>query len=224
MALVPLVPISVFVAAEWARQNGIGVLNWLNSPWIFAAVATLVIQSLTAYATHVLYHRSSWLWRFHRVHHFDTAVDVSTGLRHHPLELVLTLLIDSAVAVAFGLLPLALMMYGIAEAIFALFSHANIRLPGEMDRTLRAILVTPRIHAVHHSAHQPETDSNYGTVLTIWDRLFGTYSDLRADSPEAITFGLMELQDHRAADLWWQLKSPAIDSRADDIRYGVSEK
>ena len=136
--------VSVFLAAEWARQNGIGVLNWLNSPWFFAAVATIVIQSLAAYATHVFYHSSSWLWRFHRVHHFDTAVDVSTGLRHHPLELFLTLLIDSAVAVAFGLLPFALMMYGIAEAMFALFSHANIRLPGEMDRTLRVILVTPR--------------------------------------------------------------------------------
>jgi sterol desaturase/sphingolipid hydroxylase (fatty acid hydroxylase superfamily) len=108
--------------------------------------------------------------------------------------------------------------------MFALFSHANIKLPGKFDRTLRVILVTPRIHAVHHSDHQPETDSNYGTVLTIWDRLFGTYSDLRADHPDAIQFGLAGLQDDRAADLWWQLKSPVIDYPSGDISYRVSEK
>ena len=224
MAVVPLAPISAFLAAEWANRNNIGVLNWLEAWWLFAAIATIAIQSFAAYATHRFFHSSSWLWRVHRVHHFDTAVDVSTGLRHHPLELVLTLLIDSLVAIIFGLLPLALMIYGIIELLFALFSHANIKLPGKMDQTLRVFFVTPRIHAIHHSAYQPETDSNYGTVLTIWDRLFGTYSDLRADCPELIQFGLMELQDGRADDLWWQLKSPAIDPNSGGMRYTVSRK
>jgi sterol desaturase/sphingolipid hydroxylase (fatty acid hydroxylase superfamily) len=149
---------------------------------------------------------------------------VSTGLRHHPLEIVLTLLIDSLVAIIFGLLPLALMIYSITELMFALVSHANIRLPTKIDQTLRVFLVTPRIHAIHHSAYRPETDSNYGTVLTIWDRLFGTYSDCRADRPELIQFGLMELQDNRADDLWWQLKSPAIDPCAGSISLPVSQK
>ena len=224
MSLVPLAPISGFLAAGWAQRNGIGVLNWLEVWWLFAAIATMVVQSLTAYATHRLFHSSPWLWRVHRVHHFDTAIDVSTGLRHHPLELLLTLLIDSLVAVIFGLLPVALMIYSITELMFALFSHANIKLPTKVDQTLRVLLVTPRIHAIHHSAYQPETDSNYGTVLTIWDRLFGTYSDFRADRPELIQFGLMELQDDRADDLWWQLKSPAIGSGADSIRRPVSQK
>ena len=215
MALVPLTPISGFLAAEWARRNGIGVLNWLDHPWWFlGAIATIAIQSFAAYATHFFFHKSSWLWRVHRVHHFDTVVDVSTGLRHHPLELMLALLIDSFVAIVVGLLPLALMIYGTTEAMFALFSHANIKLPAKIDRMLRVIFVTPRIHAVHHSAHQPETDSNYGTVFIIWDRLFGTYCDLRADCPEAIQFGLMELQDNRASDLWWQLKSPALETHS----------
>ena len=224
MTLVPLAPISGFVAAEWAKRNGVGVLNWLEAWWPFAAIATVAIQSFAAYLTHRLFHSYPWLWRVHRVHHFDTAVDVSTGLRHHPLELVLTLLIDSLVAILFGLLPLALMSYGITELMFALFSHADVKLPGKIDRTLRVFFVTPRIHAIHHSAYQPETDSNYGTVLTIWDRLFGTYSDFRANCPELIQFGLLELQDDRADDLWWQLKSPAIDSRSDDIRHTVSQK
>ena len=224
MSLVPLAPISGFLAAGWAKRNGIGVLNWLEVWWLFAAIATMAIQSFAAYATHRLFHSSPWLWRVHRVHHFDTAIDVSTGLRHHPLEMVLTLLIDSLVAIIFGLLPLALMFYGIIELMFALFSHANIKLPGKIDQTLRVFFVTPRIHAIHHSAYQPETDSNYGTVLTIWDRLFGTYSDFRADCPELIQFGLLELQDDRADDLWWQLKSPVLDSGSGGIRHTVSQK
>jgi sterol desaturase/sphingolipid hydroxylase (fatty acid hydroxylase superfamily) len=133
-------------------------------------------------------------------------------------------LIDSLVAIIFGLLPLALMTYGITEMVFASFSHADIKLPGKMDETLRIFLVTPRIHGIHHSAFQPETDSNYGTVLTIWDRLFGTYSDLRANCPEVIQFGLSDVQDDRADDLWWQLKSPAIDPNSRDMRYTVSRK
>ena len=225
MTLVPLAPISGLIAAEWARRNGIGVLNWLNkSWWFFAAIATIAIQSFVAYATHLLFHKSSWLWRIHRVHHFDTVLDVSTGLRHHPIELVLMLLITSLVAIAFGLMPLALIIYGTADAMFALFSHANIKLPNKLDHALRVVLVTPRIHAVHHSAYQPETDSNYGTVFTIWDKLFGTYSDARADCPEVIQFGQTELQDTRAADLWWQLKSPTVDLSSGDARYRISQK
>jgi sterol desaturase/sphingolipid hydroxylase (fatty acid hydroxylase superfamily) len=210
VALIPLAPVSALWAAEWARHNRIGLLNLLDGSWWFLAViATIAILSFADYAMHILFHKTPWLWRLHRVHHFDTAVDISTGLRHHPLELLPALLIGVPVAIVFGLLPWALIAYGTADAMFALFSHANIKLPTSLDRALRLVLVTPRIHAVHHSAHKPETDSNYGNVFTVWDRLFGTYCDLRADCPEKMQFGLAELQDHRAADLWWQLKSPA---------------
>jgi len=209
MALIPLAPVSALWASQWAQRNGIGLLNLLNSSWwLVAVIATISIQSAVAYATHVFFHKAPWLWRVHRVHHFDTVVDVSTGLRHHPLEMLLALMIDVPLAVVFGLLPWALISYGTADAMFALYSHANIRFPTSLDRMLRLVLVTPRIHAVHHSAHKPETDSNYGTVFTIWDRIFGTYCDLRADCPEKMQFGLAELQDQRASNLWWQLKSP----------------
>jgi sterol desaturase/sphingolipid hydroxylase (fatty acid hydroxylase superfamily) len=209
MALIPLVPISALWASVWAQHNGIGLLNLLGSSWwLLAAIITIAIQSFVSYATHLLFHKTPWLWRLHRVHHFDNVVDVSTGLRNHPVELLPSLLINVSVAVAFGLLPWALIAYGTADVLFALYTHANIRLPTSLDRRLRLVLVTPRIHAVHHSAHKPETDSNYGGVFTIWDRLFGTYCDLRADCPETIQFGLAELQDDRTSDLWWQLKSP----------------
>jgi len=211
MALLPLAPVSALWAAQWAQRHGIGALNFLDASWwLTAAVATILIQSLASYAIHVVMHKAPWLWRVHRVHHFDTAVDFSTGLRHHPLEFVLMLLVDVVVAIAFGLLPWALVAYGTADAMFALFSHANIKYPTRPDRALRLILVTPRVHALHHSSHRPETDSNYGNVFTIWDRLFGTYGEQHADRPEALQFGSHELRDNRAADLWWQLKSPVL--------------
>src|SRR6476661_1562934 len=205
MALAPLAPISGFLAALWAQRNGVGVLNILDASWWpLALIATIAIQSLSGYLTHVLFHKSPWLWRIHRVHHFDTVLDVSTGLRHHPIELLLTLLIDSLVAIVFGLMPLALVIYGTTDAIFAVFSHANVRFTGKADRLLRFFFVTPPIHAVHHSVNRSETDSNYGNVLTIWDRLFKTYCEKPADTPDTIKFGLSELQDNRASDLWWQ--------------------
>jgi len=212
MALVPLAPISALFAAEWARRNGVGALNVFEFYWPIDLIATIAIQSFSGYLMHVLFHKSLWLWRIHRVHHFDTVLDVSTGLRHHPIEFLLTLVIDTSVAIIFGLMPLALVIYGTADAIFALFSHANVSFPRKADHLLRSLFVTPPIHAVHHSVDPSETDSNYGTVLTIWDRLFRTYCDTPANEPEAIQFGLTELQDSRANDLWWQLKSPSIDS------------
>jgi sterol desaturase/sphingolipid hydroxylase (fatty acid hydroxylase superfamily) len=183
---------------------GVGAAQW-HRPVEFAG--WFLVASGCDY--HHCHSETPWLWRVHRVHHFDNVVDVSTGLRNHPVELLPVVLINASVAIMFGLLPWALITYGTAEALFALYSHANIRFPTSLDRTLRLVLVTPRIHAVHHSAHKPETDSNYGGVFTIWDRLFGTYCDLRADCPEKMQFGLAELRDQRVSDLWWQLKSPA---------------
>jgi sterol desaturase/sphingolipid hydroxylase (fatty acid hydroxylase superfamily) len=211
MALIPLVPITALWAAQWAQQRGTGALNLLGeSWWPFAAFATVVILSFADYSSHWLCHKAPLLWRLHRVHHFDTEVDVSTGVRHHPVEFLLQFGIAVSLAFAFGLPPAVLMAYGTTGAMFSLLTHANIRLPAGLDRALRLVVVTPRIHAVHHSSSRPETDSNYGSVFTLWDRLFGTFSDRRADRPETIRFGQAELQDPRADDLWWQLKSPIV--------------
>jgi sterol desaturase/sphingolipid hydroxylase (fatty acid hydroxylase superfamily) len=155
-------------------------------------------------------HKNPSLWRLHRVPHLAVAVDVTTGLRHHPVEFALVLTIDVSVAVVFGLVPWMMVAFGSIDALFGLATHANIRIPRQLDRALRPLFVTPRIHALHHSSHQPETDSNYGNVFIVWDRLFGTYSNARADRPETIQFGLAEVRDQRASDLWWQLKSPSV--------------
>ncbi len=223
LSLAPLSPVSALWAAQWAQSHHVGLLNFLDSTWWpLAAVATIMILSLVGYVVHLVMHKTPWLWRVHRVHHLDTAMDVSTGLRHHPLELVLTLLTDVGAALVFGLMPLALVAYGTADGLFSFFTHANIRLPARLERILRLALVTPRVHALHHSSHQPETDSNYGNVFTIWDRMFGTYGDRRADHPETIQYGLAEIRDTRAGDLWWQLKSPAL--RLDDVPQSMASR
>ena len=209
--LAAALPVSAVVAAEWAQNHKIGLLNLLDgSWWPVAAIATVAVQSLSSYVQHVVMHKTPWLWRLHRVHHLDTTLDLSTGLRHHPFEVLTALLFDISIATAFGLQPWALVAYGTVDGLFSFFGHANFKLPARLDHVLRLCVVTPRIHAVHHSSYQPETDSNYGSVFIIWDRLFGTYSNLRADRPDEIQYGLCNVQDDRAADLWWQLKSPML--------------
>ena len=140
----------------------------------------------------------------------DTHLDVSTSQRHHPLELLLNVLILIALTIVFGLMAWVMVIFEGAEAIIDFFLHANVRLPESVDRILRWVLVTPNMHSLHHSSHSPETDSNYGTVFTLWDRLFGTYRAEPACGYGKLQIGLKEIRDERASSLWWQMKSPAL--------------
>jgi sterol desaturase/sphingolipid hydroxylase (fatty acid hydroxylase superfamily) len=203
-ALATLLPLSGVVAAGWARQQGIGLFNMVSMPIAALVLATLALRSLLAYGLHRLFHRSPLLWRVHRVHHCDTALDLSTGFRSHPIELALVAGTAAAAAALLGLSPEALLAYEIAAIAVVLGTHANVKIPERLDRALRSLLVTPAMHHVHHSAHQPQTDSNYGEVLSIWDRLFGTYSAPRAD----IRLGLGDYYDGDAASLPRQLLLP----------------
>jgi sterol desaturase/sphingolipid hydroxylase (fatty acid hydroxylase superfamily) len=205
----PLVPVSALWAATFARQNGIGLFNQIDAPWL-AIAGTLLVRSLASYVNHVLMHKVPLLWRLHRVHHADTHLDVSTTARFHPLEFGPGLFIMLPAVMAFGLSPWVLIVYEILDAVVNLCSHANLRLPERLDRALRWIFVTPNMHSIHHSSWQPETDSNYGAVFTLWDRLFGTYSERPAGGFEAMRIGLEEIPDERASSFLWQLKSPLL--------------
>jgi sterol desaturase/sphingolipid hydroxylase (fatty acid hydroxylase superfamily) len=185
-------------------------LNMVGGPWWVAAIATLAIRDFAGYLFHVLMHKVPLFWRMHRVHHFDTQLDVSTSLRHHPLEFAAMFFTMVPVAILFGLDPWALAAYEIVLGITDAFSHANLRLPKSLDQPLRRLLVTPNMHCLHHSSFQPETDSNYGQVFSLWDRLLGTYSAAPRTGYGAMQIGLAEIRDERASDLWWQIKSPAF--------------
>jgi sterol desaturase/sphingolipid hydroxylase (fatty acid hydroxylase superfamily) len=208
--VMPLAPVSAVWGADWAYTHGIGFLNQIAHPWWIAVAVTLAVRSLAGYLVHVLMHKVPLLWRLHRVHHLDTHLDISTSLRSHPAEYVVNLVIIVPAAIVFGMTPWVLIIYELTDTMVSVFSHANLRMPQGLDRWLRWVLVTPNMHSLHHSSYQPETDSNYGTVFTFWDRLFRTYRHAPARSYDELQIGLTEIRDQRAWDLWWQLKSPAL--------------
>lgn len=210
MVVSPLIPVSEVVAAEWARANGIGLFNMLHTNWYIVLAATILLRSFATYIFHVLSHKVPLIWRFHRVHHSDTHLDVSTTIRAHPAEFVFLFLMMVPVAVLFGLDPYVLAAVQIFQLTVELFNHSNIRLPEQTDRVLRWLIVTPNMHSLHHSAYQPETDSNYGGAISIWDRMFGTYSAKPRNGYEGLKIGLNEIEPANAANFLWQLKSPAI--------------
>ena len=201
-------PLSTVIAADWAREQGFGAMHALAVPAAASFAATVLLRSLAAYGLHRLAHRAPLLWRMHRVHHADVAVDLSTGFRHHPLELLFVAAAHAALAVLLGLSVPALIAYEAAAVALTLWSHANLRLPRGAERRLALVVITPAAHHVHHSADRTETDSNYGEVLTLWDRLFGTWRRLEADELAAMRIGLGERHDAAAAGLVRQLVAP----------------
>jgi sterol desaturase/sphingolipid hydroxylase (fatty acid hydroxylase superfamily) len=209
-SLLVITPVSTISAAEWASGVGVGVLNKVTMPLWGGICCTLAVYSLTVYLIHIIEHKTAWLWRLHRVHHLDTQLDVSTSQRHHPLELIVNVLILVVVTIVFGLSSSVVLVYESMNAIIDFFSHANVRLPESVDRIVRWMFVTPNMHSLHHSSHQPETDSNYGGVFTLWDRLFGTYRAEPTWGYGKLQIGLKEIRDDRAWKFSWLMKSPAL--------------
>ena len=185
-----LFPTAAVGAALAAEASGLGLLNQVVLPSWLAVVVAIVVLDLLIYAQHRLFHAAPWLWRLHRVHHSDVAVDVTTGLRFHPGEILLSMLVKLGAVVLLGAPALGVMLFEIILNAGAMFSHSNIRLPASADRVARALLVTPDMHRVHHSIIPRETASNFGFNLAIWDRLFGTYCAQPAAGHEAMTLGL----------------------------------
>ena len=201
-------PLSTLLAAEWARLHQTGLTHWLAFPAWAPIALTLLLRSLANYGLHRAAHAVPLLWRLHRVHHCDTAVDLSTGLRHHPGEVLYVAVVLAALAILCGFSVPALAGYELAAAIFALLTHANLRLPGWLDTSLGWLFATPALHHVHHSSSRAETDSNYGECLILWDRLFGSYRRLGPDALRATRFGLGDAHDGDAPRLLAQLAAP----------------
>jgi sterol desaturase/sphingolipid hydroxylase (fatty acid hydroxylase superfamily) len=202
-----LVPVSFVGAALWAEGRGWGLLNLVTTPAAAAGLLTLLIRGFISFGTHWLMHRMPWLWRVHRVHHLDTGLDVTTTVRFHPLEFLVGVLPGVPIVVAFGLTPWVLALYELLDVAVTLWTHSSLRLPASLDRAIRYVVVTPDLHRLHHSAWQPETDSNFGAVFPVWDLVFGTYRAalLRDGSPSRL--GLDEVRGPAAHRLVWLLTS-----------------
>jgi sterol desaturase/sphingolipid hydroxylase (fatty acid hydroxylase superfamily) len=188
----PLMPSGV---AEMARQYGWGIFNVLALPLWLKAVLVVLALDLTIYLQHRAFHRIPLFWRFHRMHHTDLDIDVSSGNRFHPLEILFSLIIKLCVVAALGAPVSAVVIFEVLLNASSLFNHGNLRIPAEIDRWLRLILVTPDMHRVHHSIIASETDSNFSFNLPWWDRLLGTYREQPREGHIGMTIGLKEFRD-----------------------------
>ncbi|MDF1608774.1 sterol desaturase family protein [Hoeflea sp. YIM 152468] len=209
VALRILFPLAAVGTALWAHSNGLGLFAMLGLPVWMAGVLAFIILDFAVWLEHLVSHKWPWLWRIHRMHHADTGFDLTTALRFHPLEIVLSMLWKAAVIIALGAPAVAVLVFEIVLNGAAMFNHANIKLPRAVDAVLRLVVVTPDMHRIHHSTDRRETDSNYGFNLAIWDRMFSTYTQTPRRGDTGIEIGLSEWRDgRRASGLGWALALP----------------
>lgn len=193
--------------------HGGGLLGLVSWPaWLEFLIAVLALD-VVIYWQHRLLHAVPLLWRLHRVHHADTDVDVTTGVRFHPLEIALSMGIKLGVIFALGPHPLAVLAFELLLSLGSLFTHADFALPRRMDRRLRWLVVTPSMHRIHHSTWRPETDSNYGFHLSVWDRLFGSYTAEPREDERTMLLGLENFREAPDQTLWRLLINPFRTAR-----------
>ena len=203
-----LFPAGAIGAAVWADANGVGLLNLIDLPASVVIIISIALLDLIIYWQHVIFHAVPVLWRLHAVHHADRDIDVTTGLRFHPLEIILSMLIKISFVIALGIPATAVLIFEVILNGMAMFNHANVHLPKKVDAVLRLLLITPDVHRVHHSVNMKETNSNFGFNLSIWDRLFGTWCAQPALGHNNTTIGIAELQHAPTHTLTFMLSLP----------------
>lgn len=193
-------------SSDWAVAHQFGLLQLVEMPvWIFMIGGLLLLDLIGAWLIHFIEHKFKWMWKFHMVHHADTHVDTTTANRHHPGESVFRAVFTTIGVLVCGAPMWLVMMYQSLSAVLSQFNHANIRLPLWLDKAISWIIVSPDMHKVHHHYVRPQTDSNYGNIFSIWDRLFGTFNYTPV---EQLRYGLDVLDDRTDEDLSYQLKIP----------------
>lgn len=196
----------VLAAQVHARGGGLfGALDWPT--WLEIALAVLLLDA-AIYWQHRLLHIIPWLWPLHRVHHSDIAIDVTTGVRFHPFEIALSMAVKLGLVVALGAHPAAVVVFEVLLSAASLFTHADFAFPPRVERVVRAVLVTPSMHRTHHSIRREETDSNYGFLLSGWDRVFGSYRARPAEPERRMPIGLPQWRDPAALGLGALLLQP----------------
>jgi len=195
-----------WLAAESSAKHGIGLLHWLSWPAAVEGILAVMLLDLWTYAWHRMNHRLPFLWRFHRVHHSDPHMDVTTANRFHLGEIVLSSVLRIPLIYLLGIRLEYLALYELMMFAVVQFHHANISLGSRSDRVLSWFIVTPFMHKVHHSRWQPETDSNYASLLSVWDRLFRSFR--RSEDPANLRLGLDEFSDAQSQTIAGMLKTP----------------
>jgi sterol desaturase/sphingolipid hydroxylase (fatty acid hydroxylase superfamily) len=205
-----LLPVQAVGMALLVEDRGWGILTNISLPYWMAVAIGVVGLDLVIYLQHTMFHTIPTLWRLHRVHHTDLDFDVTTGIRFHPVEILLSMGIKMSAVVVLGAPPISVVIFEVLLNATSMFNHGNVRLPGRIDRLLRLIVVTPEMHRVHHSVVIQEHNSNFGFNLPWWDRLLGTYRDQPAAGHEGMTIGLSLSRDPKSLTLPWLLVLPFI--------------
>jgi len=190
-----LLPVSFAYAA---RSRGLGIFNQFYGMIWAKWIAAIILLDLIIYLQHILFHFVPALWRLHQVHHSDLDIDVTTAIRFHPLEIIISLFIKLTAVAAFGFPPGAVLTFEILLNATAMFNHANIYIPAIIDRFLRLFLVTPDMHRIHHSVITDESNTNFGFSISLWDRLCGTYTAQPRAGHDGMTIGLASVRERKS--------------------------
>jgi sterol desaturase/sphingolipid hydroxylase (fatty acid hydroxylase superfamily) len=203
-----LIPTAAVGAALIAAGRGWGLLHQVDLRLSVASLIGFLALDLVIYAQHVAFHKIPALWRLHRMHHADLDVDVTTGVRFHPFEILISMLVKIAVVLALGVPVVAVILFEVVLNATSMFNHANVSMPSSLERVLRLVLVTPDMHRVHHSVVRAETDSNFGFNISWWDRLFRTYRAAPEAGQLGMTLGLPIFRNRRELRLDRLLSQP----------------
>jgi sterol desaturase/sphingolipid hydroxylase (fatty acid hydroxylase superfamily) len=198
----------IVLVSMYSLQHKLGLLHLIELHWSIRLILAVIVFDLWMYAWHVVNHLVPFFWRFHRMHHSDPAMDVTTGLRFHPGEIVLSFMARLIVVPLLGLHVYELAIYELLSQIVVLFHHSNVRISDDLDKAFRLVFVSPNMHKIHHSELQPETDSNFASFLSVWDRIFGTYRE--RERYDEIRYGLKEFREAEDLSLTGMIKTPIL--------------
>ncbi len=205
-----LFPVLVIGLAAMGQENKWGLLNNIQLPyWMSVGLGVLALD-LVVYLQHLMFHAVPVIWRLHMMHHADLDIDVTTGLRFHPLEIIISMLIKLSTVAALGPSVLTVLIFEVTLNATAMFNHSNVKMPFHVDRLLRLLVVTPDMHRVHHSVTIRETNSNFGFNFPWWDRMFGTYRAQPVAGHEGMTIGLSQFRDPKRNNLFRMLILPFV--------------
>ncbi len=218
-----LFPAAVVGVALMVEELGWGMFNLFSVPYWVAVLVSVVVLDCVIYVQHVMFHAIPALWRLHLVHHADLDIDVTTGIRFHPIEIVISVFIKLAAVSVLGPPVLAVIIFEVLLNALAMFNHANVRIPLPLDRVLRWFIVTPDMHRVHHSVDHGEHNSNFGFNLSCWDWLLGTYRDQPAKGHQEMVIGLKSFRDRTWQTLPKILAMPFFRPAASGNRGGSGE-
>jgi sterol desaturase/sphingolipid hydroxylase (fatty acid hydroxylase superfamily) len=203
-------PITAVQLSFWVNERGWGLFNTLDLPYWMVVILAIILLDFIIYLQHVMFHAIPTLWRLHMMHHADLDYDLTTGIRFHPIEILISMVIKFGAITVLGAPPLVVILFEIILNGMAMFNHGNFYIPHGLDRFLRAFVVTPDMHRVHHSVFPSETNSNYGFNLSWWDRIMGTYRAKPRLGHDGMTIGLHQFRDPSKLTLLGMLILPFV--------------